>query len=424
MSAAGGSATWSGRRGATRARAQTFGWSVPIPDIKDHAIRVSLKAQSFTESVIREMTRLNLALHGPQKAVNFAQGFPDFDPDPRILDAAARALREGYNQYATTWGAPLLRQAIARKQSAAWGRSVDPETEITVSCGATEAMIAAMLAAVDPGDEVIVFEPFYENYGPDCVISGAVPRYVPLRPPDWAFDPDELRDAFNDRTRAIVVNTPHNPTGKVYSQAELNLIARLCQEHEAIAITDEIYERLVYSGRHISIATLPGMAERTITISGASKTYSVTGWRIGWLIAPPSLTAAIRKVHDFLTVGAAHPLQIAVAEALEFPPSFYVELLGDYQERRDAIVAGLQECGFTTSSPDGAYYVMAGIEAFGADDDVAFARRLIEEVAVATVPASSFYHDPSLGRGHIRFSFPKKLDTIERGLAALRTMRP
>ncbi len=397
---------------------------MPIPDIKGQAIGVSLKAQSFTESVIREMTRLNLALHGPQKAVNFAQGFPDFDPDPRILDAAARALREGYNQYATTWGAPRLRQAIARKQSAAWGRSVDPETEITVSCGATEAMIAAMLAAVDPGDEVIVFEPFYENYGPDCVISGAVPRYVALRPPDWTFDADELRRAFNSRTRAIVVNTPHNPTGKVYSQAELELIAQLCRQHDAIAITDEIYERLVYRGRHISIATLPGMADRTITISGASKTYSVTGWRIGWLIAPPSLTSAIRKVHDFLTVGAAHPLQIAVAEALEFPPSFYVELLGDYQERRDAIVTGLQECGFTASAPDGAYYVMAGIEAFAADDDVSFARRLIEEVAVATVPASSFYHDPSLGRGHIRFSFPKRLETIERGLAALRSMRP
>ncbi len=396
---------------------------MPIPDTERQAIGVSLKAQSFNESVIREMTRLNLALNGPNKAVNFAQGFPDFDPDPRIIDAAARALRDGYNQYATTWGAPLLRQAIARRQSAVWGRSVDPETEITVSCGATEAMIAAMLAAVDPGDEVVVFEPFYENYGPDCVISGAIPRYVALRPPDWTFDPDELRAAFNSRTRAVVVNTPHNPTGKVYSQSELELIAQLCQQHDAIAITDEIYERLVYRGRHISIATLPGMAERTITISGASKTYSVTGWRIGWLIAPPSLASAIRKVHDFLTVGAAHPLQIAVAEALEFPPSFYVELLGDYQERRDAIVTGLQDCGFTASAPDGAYYVMAGIEAFGADDDVAFSRRLIEEAAVATVPASSFYHDPSLGRGHIRFSFPKKLDTIERGLTALRTIR-
>jgi len=247
---------------------------VPIPDTRTGT---SLKAQSFTESVIREMTRLNLALHGPAKAVNFAQGFPDFDPDPRILDAAARALRDGYNQYATTWGAPQLRNAVAAKVSAAWGRDVDPETEITVSCGATEAMIAAMLAAVDPGDEVIIFEPFYENYGPDCVISGAVPRYVALRPPDWSFDPDELRRAFNTRTRAIVVNTPHNPTGKVYSQQELELIAQLCREHDAIAITDEIYEHLVYRGRHVSIATLPEMAERTITISGASKTYSVTG---------------------------------------------------------------------------------------------------------------------------------------------------
>ncbi len=384
--------------------------------------RQSLKAQSFTESVIREMTRLNLALHGPEKAVNFAQGFPDFDPDSRIVDAAARALRGGFNQYATTWGAPQLRLAVARKQSAAWGREVDPDQEITVSCGATEAMIAAMLAAVDPGDEVVVFEPFYENYGPDCVISGAVPRFVALHPPDWSIDPDELRAAFGDRTRAIVVNTPHNPTGKVYSRAELELIAQLCIDHDAIAITDEIYEHLVYRGRHVSMATLPGMEGRTITISGASKTYSVTGWRIGWLIAPPKLTAAIRKVHDFLTVGAPHPLQVAIAEAIELPSSFYVELLGDYHERRDSIVSGLQECGFEIQPPDGAYYVMAGIESFGADDDVAFARRLIEEVAVATVPASSFYHDPSLGRGHIRFSFPKKLETIERGLAALRSL--
>jgi aspartate/methionine/tyrosine aminotransferase len=304
-----------------------------------------------------------------------------------------------------------------------------------VSCGATEAMIAAMLAAVDPGDEVIVFEPFYENYGPDCVLSGAVPRYVALRPPErasatrmgptdcWSIDLDELRAAFNDKTRAIVINSPHNPTGKVYSRAELELIAQLCVEHDAIAITDEIYEHLVYRGRHVSMATLPGMADRTITISGASKTYSVTGWRVGWLIAPPALTAGIRKVHDFLTVGAAHPLQIAVAEALSFPASFYVELLGDYQERRDALVGGLQECGFEVTSPDGAYYLMAGISRFGASDDVAFAHRLIEEVGVATVPASSFYHDPALGRGHIRFSFPKKIETIERGLAALRTLR-
>ena len=385
--------------------------------------RLSLKAKSFTDSVIREMTRLNLQLNGPERAVNFAQGFPDFTTDSRILDAAAAALRDGFNQYATTWGAPQLRQAVARKQSAAWGRAVDPETEVTISCGATEAMIAAMLAAIDPGDEVIVFEPFYENYGPDCIISGAVPRYVTLRGSDWSFDPEALRRAFNDKTRAIVVNTPHNPTGKVYSQAELELIAQLCIEHDAIAITDEIYEHLVYSGRHISLATLPGMQERTITISGASKTYSVTGWRIGWLIAPPGLTGGIRKVHDFLTVGAAHPLQVAIAAALELPPSFYVELLGDYRERRDALVTGLQECGFEVSAPDGAYYVMAGIESFGFEDDVKFARHLIEKAAVATVPASSFYHDSAAGRGKVRFSFPKRIETIQRGLQALRGLR-
>jgi aspartate/methionine/tyrosine aminotransferase len=395
---------------------------VPIL-VTDSSGRLSLKAQSFTESVIREMTRLNLELNGSDRAINFAQGFPDFATDPRIVEAAAKAMRDGFNQYATTWGAPQLRKAIARKQSIAWDREVDPERQVTVSCGATEAMIAAMLAAVDPGDEVVIFEPFYENYGPDCIISGAVPRYVALHAPDWSFDPDELRRAFGSRTRAIVVNTPHNPTGKVFSRPELELIAELCIEHGAIAITDEIYEHLVYRGEHVSIATLQDMADRTITISGASKTFSVTGWRVGWLIAPALLTAGIRKVHDFLTVGAAHPLQIAVASALELPPSFYVELLGDYRERRDTIVTGLQECGFEAAAPAGAYYVMAGIGALGFGDDTAMARRLIETVAVATVPGSSFFHNPRQGQGHLRFSFPKRIETIERGVQALRALR-
>jgi aspartate/methionine/tyrosine aminotransferase len=389
-------------------------------------IGLSLKASSFTESVIREMTRVNLALHGPERAVNFAQGFPDFDPPPEIVQAAQAALAAGgaYHQYATTWGAPALRQAVAGKKSAEWGRPVDPETEVTVACGATESMMAAMLAAVDPGDEVVVFEPFYENYGPDCILSGAQPRYVALRPPRWAFDPDELRAAFNAKTRAIVVNTPHNPTGKVYTRAELEVIAELCREHDAIAITDEIYEHMVYDGEHVSIATLPGMAERTITISGASKTYSITGWRIGWMIAPPALTDGIRKVHDFLTVGAAHPLQIAVASALRFPPAFYDALLEEYRERRTAILDGLRECGFDPNPPAGAYYVMAGIDRLTDQDDVAFARRLIETAAVATVPGSSFYANRELGRRHIRFSFPKRRETIDRGMAALRQALP
>jgi aminotransferase len=369
------------------------------------------------------MTRLNLELNGPDRAINFAQGFPDFDTDPRIVEAAARALRDGHNQYATTWGVAALRKGVARKQSIAWGREVDADREVTVSCGATEAMIAAMLAAVDPGDEVVIFEPFYENYGPDCILSGAIPRYVALRPPDWTFDPDDLRRAFSSKTRAIVINTPHNPTGKVYTRTELELVAELCIAHDAIAITDEIYEHLVYEGEHLSLATLPGMADRTVTISGASKTFSVTGWRVGWLIAPPALTSGIRKVHDFLTVGAAHPLLVAVAAALELPASFYVELRGDYLERRDAIVAGLVECGFEASAPRGAYYVMAGIGRWGFDDDTLLARHLIERAAVATVPASSFYHDPALGRGHLRFSFPKRLETIERGVQALRALR-
>jgi aminotransferase len=385
-------------------------------------VGLSLKAGRFTESVIREMTRVNMARHGPERAVNFAQGFPDFEPPPAIVEAAHDALGAGglYHQYATTWGAPVLRQALAEKKASDWGRPVDPDAEVTVACGATESMMAAMLAAVDPGDEVIIFEPFYENYGPDCVLSGAEPRYVALRPPDWSFDIDELRRAFTSRTRAIVINTPHNPTGKVYTRSELELIAELCQQHDAIAITDEIYEHLVYEGEHVSIATLPGMAERTITISGASKTYAVTGWRIGWLIAPAVLTGGIRKVHDFLTVGAPHPLQIAVASALHFPAAFYDAVLEEYRERRAAMLAGLRDCGFHPNPPAGAYYVMASIEELTELDDVAFANRLVETAAVATVPASSFYASRELGRRHLRFSFPKRRETIERGIGALR----
>ena len=385
---------------------------------------ISGKADRFVESVIRTMTRVNAVKWGPERAVNFAQGFPDFEPPVEIVEAARDAIAAGgaYHQYPMTWGAPELRAAIAGKKGREWGVEIDPETQVTVSCGATEAMIATMLGLVDPGQEIVVFEPFYENYGPDCILTEAGIRYVTLRPPDWTFDPDELRAAFGPRTRAIVVNTPHNPTGKVYSREELGRIAALCQEFDALAITDEIYEHLVYDGEHVSMATLPGMAERTVTISGASKTYSVTGWRVGWAIAAPALTDGIRKVHDFLTVGAAHPFQIAVAAALRFPPSFYDGVLEEYRHRRDAMVRGLREMGFAPLVPQGAYYTIAGIDGLTDLDDVAFATLLVDRAGVATVPASSFYSPAraDLGRHHLRFSFPKRPETIQRGLAELR----
>ena len=384
--------------------------------------RLSSRTQSFTESVIREMTRLNLALNGPERAVNFAQGFPDFPPPEEIVAAAHEALDgdPSLHQYSTTWGASRLRTAIAAAKSQQWGRPVDPETMVTVTCGATEAMIAAMLAIVEPGDEVVIFEPHYENYGPDCVISGAIPRSVHLREPDWTFDPAEVERAFTSRTRAVVINTPHNPTGKVFTRAELTFVADLCRRYGAIAITDEIYERLVYQGEHVSMATLPGMEDRTITISGASKTFSVTGWRVGWVVAPPDLTAGIRQVHDFLTVGAAHPLQMAVAAALELPEDFYSGLVASYRQRRDLLVGGLSELGFQVRPPAGAYYVMAGISGVTAASAERFARELIQGCAVATVPGTSFYTDPGLGRATLRFSFPKRPDTITRGLNSLR----
>lgn len=366
----------------------------------------------FTESVIREMTRLN-NLHG---GVNLAQGFPDFPAPAELLEAAAQALREGFNQYAITWGSPRLRQAIAQKLAWYNGVEVDPDRHVTVTCGATEAMIATLLAVANPGDEVVIFEPFYENYGPDTQLTGAVPHYVPLNldDPEFGFDHDALVRAFSSRTRAIVVNTPHNPTGKVFSRAELELIADLCRRHDALAITDEVYEHLLYDGRrHLSIASLPGMAERTVTINSLSKTYSVTGWRVGWTtIRDAEITTAIRKAHDFLTVGAAAPLQEAGAAALRLPRPYYADLAAMYQVKRDRLLKILREAGFRCFTPYGAYYIMTDVAAFGAGDDVAFAQMLVKDIGVAAVPGSSFYRDPARGARYVRFAYPKKDETL------------
>jgi len=381
---------------------------------------VSQKAQQFTESVIREMTRLALR-HG---AVNLAQGFPDFPAPAEVKDAAVRAVQADINQYAITWGAREFRRAIAERFEKDSGLAIDPEQEITVCCGATEAMIASLLAVVNPGEEVVVFEPFYENYGPDAIISGAVPRFVPLRPPDWTFDPEELASAFNERTRALILNTPNNPTGKVFTQEELETIARIVQRSNAYVLTDEIYQYLVYEGRrHISMASLPGMRERTITINSMSKTYSVTGWRVGYAIAPPQTTEAIRKMHDFLTVGAAAPLQQAGITALRLDEDYYHKLRDDYLKRRNRLLDALQDAGFKCFKPYGAYYIMTDISGFGFADDIAFTRHLIEEVGVAPVPGSSFYSDRSLGSQQVRFTFCKKEATLDEAVRRLRKLR-
>ncbi|HEX2187029.1 MAG TPA: aminotransferase class I/II-fold pyridoxal phosphate-dependent enzyme [Chloroflexota bacterium] len=393
---------------------------------------VAGRTERFTESVIREMTRLIL-LHHPHDGINLAQGFPDF-PAPQILkDAACEAIQGEVNQYSVTWGAPALRAAIARKYERFYQLAVDPEREVTVCCGATEAMVATLLATSNPGDEVIILAPYYENYWPDSVLAGATPRFVTLREPalgtdsfgePWGLDLDELSAAFNERTAAIVVNTPNNPTGKVFSRQELETIAGLCRRWDALAITDEIYEHILYRGEHVVMATLPGMKERTVTISGISKSYSVTGWRVGWAIAPERISNAIRKVHDFLTVGAAAPLQAAAAVALDLPDDYYRDLKADYARKRATLLEGLVGAGFTFAPPDGAYYLMADITPFGFDDDVAFARHLVERHGIAVVPGSSFYPDPAQGRRRVRFSFPKRLDTLRQAAARLAALRP
>jgi aspartate/methionine/tyrosine aminotransferase len=372
--------------------------------------RLSAKAAQFTESVIREMTRLALQ-YG---AVNLSQGFPDFAAPAEIKRAAQDAIAADVNQYAITWGAKSLRNAIAERFELTGGFAIDPEREITVCCGSTEAMMSSMMAIINPGDEVVVFEPFYENYGPDAILSGARPRFVMLHAPDWRFDPDELAAAFTPATKAIILNTPNNPTGKVFTHAELEEIRDLCVRWNAFAITDEIYEHMLYDGaKHISMATLDGMRERTITINALSKTYSVTGWRVGWAIAPPEVSSAIRKVHDFLTVGAAAPLQEAGAVALKSPVSYYENLAKDYLARRDRLLGILISSGFRCFKPHGAYYIMTDIAAFGFPDDVAFAKYLVKEIGVAAVPGSSFYRNPADGRTHLRFTFCKTEKTFQ-----------
>jgi aspartate/methionine/tyrosine aminotransferase len=387
---------------------------------------LSDKVEHFTESVIREMTRQAMQ-HG---AVNLAQGFPDFSAPADIKRAAQEAVAADVNQYAITWGAKNLRNAIALQMQEWQGIAVDPETQITVCCGSTEAMISTLLAVCNTGDEVVIFEPFYENYGPDSVLSGAKPVFVKLRPPptadgEWTFDERELRAAFHHQTKAIILNTPNNPTGKVFTRGELELIRDLCVEFNVLAITDEIYEHILYDGtQHISMASLEGMSERTVTINGLSKSYSVTGWRVGWAVGPPAITNAIRKVHDFLTVGAPAPLQEAGAAALGLPRAYYENLANGYCARRDRLIPALEEAGFRCFRPRGAYYVMTDISAFGFDDDVAFTKYLVKEIGVAAVPGSSFYNDPRDGAKQVRFAFCKRDATLDEAGRRLRKLLP
>ena len=375
---------------------------------------ISKRVQGFTESVIREMTRVNNQYGG----VNLAQGMPNFPPPKELLEAAHRAIDGDFHQYAITWGTPRLRKAIADKYRKFYGVEVDPDRNVTVCCGSTETMLSTLLAVLNPGDQVIIFEPFYENYGPGCIISGAEPVFVPLEPPDFSFDPDRLAKAVGPRTRAIIFNSPNNPTGKVFTRRELQLIADLCLKHDLLAITDEIYEHIIFDGQtHTPIATLPGMAERTVTISGISKSYSVTGWRVGYAVAQPEISLGIRRAHDFVTVGAPHPLQEAAVTALTLPDSYYVWLREMYQAKRDLLLGLIEAAGFVAYKPRGAYYILTDaahfLRRFNCADDTAFAMYLVKEVGVTTVPGSSFYAHPDLGKTKIRFCFPKTEDMLQ-----------
>ena len=382
--------------------------------------RTAQRTSTFNESVIREMTRV---AHRTG-AVNLAQGFPDFPMPAPMKEAACAAIRGDINQYAITWGSPALRIAIAEKYRRWYNMTVDPDTEITVTCGATEAMAATFMALVNPGDEVIILEPFYENYGPDAVLAGAKPVFVPLIAPNWDLDIERLAAAITPRTRALILNTPHNPTGKVFTRAEVAAVAELAQRHNLLVFTDEIYEHLIYAGHHHSIATWPGMRERTVTISGLSKTFSCTGWRLGYAIAPRELSGAIRKVHDFLTVGAAAPLQAAGAVGMAFDADYYNNLQRAYKQRRDVMMTALANTGFSCIAPDGAYYILADFSAIDRDrNDRDFAVWLAETIGIATVPGSSFYGDHKLGRSSVRFAFCKTFETLGRAAERLEALQ-
>jgi len=369
--------------------------------------KTSHRTSLFSESVIRRMTRVANA-YG---AINLSQGFPDFDPPEALLRAAERCARQGPHQYAVTWGAANFRGALARKQSRFMGLPLDPDEHFVVTCGSTEAMMAAMMTACNPGDKVIVFSPFYENYGADTILCGAEPIYVALHPPRFQFDPGELRRAFEQKAKALILCNPANPSGKVFTREELLCIAQLAEEYDTFVLTDEVYEHIVYAPhRHTYFASLPGMFERTLSCSSLSKTYSITGWRLGYVIAPAAIIQEARKVHDFLTVGAAAPLQEAAVAALEFPDSYYAALQASYTERRDTFLKYLDAAGLTYTRPEGAYYVMVDTSEFGGSDDIAFCEWLAREVGVAAVPGSSFFHEPV--RHWIRFHFAKRTETL------------
>ena len=388
-----------------------------------HATRTSIRTQHFPESVIRQMTRIALDMG----AINLSQGYPDFAAPQSIKEAAMRAIQEDWNQYSVTWGLRALREAIAEHYRRRYEMDVDPEREVVVCCGATESMLAAMLGVINPGDEVIIFEPYYESYIPNCFITESKPRFVSLRPTadgQWVFDPAELRRAFNERTKAIIINTPHNPTGKVFTREELQVIADLCIAHDVIAITDEIYEFITYDGaRHIPIATLPGMAERTITISGMSKTFSVTGWRLGYAVAPADLMTGIRKAHDFMSACAATPLQVAAITMMNLGDAYYQQLRTEYAQRRAFALEMLREAGFKPVEPQGAYYIMADFSAISTEDDMTFGLRMAKQIGVACVPGSPFFSRPESSRSVVRFAFCKKLETLAQARERLRRLR-